>query len=778
MTNQRSIFILKIGGIGFLLLLLLLPIQTSNACGPTDRSFKGYTFINPQIFNLEASDAPFLLSFGNLYNQFFKQETKQKQADNLTEWQDRFCELVTKEDLEYIIYQAAISDLELLKTAAESKNMPIPPRLAQNSFAEYVMNKKCVETVDYLIFAKRCEPYVTKNDAWENVEKDYSTMRRLVTQGRKELMRTKSPYIRLRYAYQVVRMAHYAKDYELTLKMYDFAIPKVDRQLSRMEESFLPYWILGHKAGAMMALGQNVEASYLFSLIFEHCPSKQYSAFQSFSIKTQEEWKACLLLCKNDHERANLYAIRANLSNAKIVKEMQAIYELDSNSEHLEILLLKEMKQLEKNLLGLSFNNNAKKNKRNHNIPEPYIEDYLIEFQEFVRKIREDGKIPQLELWHLAEGYLELLAGDFYAANKTFDEVARNTEQEDLRNQLTTFKLVLQIDAYRNINDEVEGQIFDILKENDTYKKYPDFPDYLRDKLSFLYKKARRPGKQFLSEFTLKDLKPHPKEEVLRDLLVIVESKNPNRFEKMLLSDYEGNTLQNELLDIQATMLMREYQLEAAFEIYKKIPRTQWDNFGIFHPFKQAFDECVYCPRPIDSTAMYNKGEMLERILDLEYKGRGELENNAPYFYQLGLAFYNTSYFGYSWGAMDYFRSGATWTRLHKNKDDVYPYWKYPFGNQEHTDVTKALYYFEKTKLLSLNPELTARAAFMAAKCEQKMYFMSDAYRAEPCCNQIPKLPESYLVNFKRLKEELAGTEFYEYIIEECQYFRVYAEKI
>ena len=566
-----------------LFLLIFLPLQISNACGTTDRSFQGYTFINPNVFNLKAGDAPFLLPFADLYQQYFKPETEQKQADNLTEWQDRFCGLVTKEDLEFIIYKAAISDLELLKTAAKSKNLPIPPRLANNSFAEFVMDKKCVETVDYLIFAKQCEPYVTQNDAWENVEKDYSAMRRLVAQGRKELMQTESPYIRLRYAYQVVRMAHYAKDYDLTLEMYDFAVPKVDRQKSRMEESFLPDWILGHKAGALMALGKNLEASYLYSLIFDHCPSKQHSAFRSFSIKTEEEWKACLLLCKNEHERANLYAIRGNLADAKAVKEMQKIYELDPNNENLEILLLKEMKKLEKNLLGLEFNDKALQNKQIYGIPKSYIEDYLIEFQAFIRKIRQDKTVPKLELWHLAEGYLELLAGDFYAANKTFEEVARTTEQEDLKKQLETFKLVLKINAYRNINKNVENEIFTILKESEVYKQYPDFPDFLRDKLAFLYKKARHPGKEFLARYTINDLKPYPREDILHDLLVIVENKDRSRFENMLLSDHEGNSIAYELLDIKATMLMREYQLEAAFEIYKKIPRTKWDDLGYFN---------------------------------------------------------------------------------------------------------------------------------------------------------------------------------------------------
>jgi len=192
----------------FFFLMLFFPVEVTNACGPINRSFQGYSFINDKTFHLKKGNAPFLTSFEELYNQHFKTEKEQKQIDNISEWQERFCGQVTREDLEYIIYQASKADLELLRTAAEIKNGSIPSKFSRNSFAEFVMEKGCLETLDYLIFAKKCEPYVIESDAWANREKDVSAMRRLVTQGRKELMRTKSPYIRLRYTYQIVRLAH------------------------------------------------------------------------------------------------------------------------------------------------------------------------------------------------------------------------------------------------------------------------------------------------------------------------------------------------------------------------------------------------------------------------------------------------------------------------------------------------------------------------------------------------------------------------------------------
>ena len=174
----------------------------------------------------------------------------------------------------------------------------------------------------------------------------------------------KSEYIKLRYAYQIIRLAHYTKSYQQTLDLHEYLMPKVDN-----DPSIIEYWIMGHRAGAMMGLKRNVEASYLFSKIFANCPSKRESAFRSFKIKSDQEWHDCLLLCESDKERATLYALRANAKDSRGLDEMEHIYDLDPESAYLELILVKEVKKLEKDLLGLEFNDNKRHNKRYHKIP-------------------------------------------------------------------------------------------------------------------------------------------------------------------------------------------------------------------------------------------------------------------------------------------------------------------------------------------------------------------------------------------------------------------------
>jgi len=100
-----------------------------------------------------------------------------------------------------------------------------------------------------------------------------------------------------------------------------------------------------------------------------------------------------------------------------------------------------------------------------------------------------------------------------------------------------------------------------------------------------------------------------------------------------------------------------------------------------------------------------------------------------------------------------------------------------PYGNKEQVDLSKALFYYEKVRLLSKDKELAAKGTFMAAKCEQKMYFLSEDCNYNRYRNRIPDLPLEYKKHLILLKKEYSDTAFFEEVIDECKYFRVFANK-
>ncbi|MEL6843297.1 MAG: hypothetical protein AAFP02_08785, partial [Bacteroidota bacterium] len=244
---------------------LCQPVELANACGPFRYQFNGYSFINPDLLKKDNPYTEYFVQFDALYESHTAARELQE-TNNLTEWRGRFCDLVKLEDLRKVIYDSSQEDLELLRTSIKSPKLPLDYRMVGNSFARHLKQHQCTETIDYLVFAKECEPHVMSPDnPWDAApQRDTQTMMDLIKRGRKQFMKTDSYYIRLRYAYQLVRLAHYAQAYEQALELYDFLMPKVDSQV----KSLIRYWVLGHKAGALMKLGRNVEASYLFAKIF------------------------------------------------------------------------------------------------------------------------------------------------------------------------------------------------------------------------------------------------------------------------------------------------------------------------------------------------------------------------------------------------------------------------------------------------------------------------------------------------------------------------------
>ncbi len=749
----------------FFMALLLAPGRLSPAACDPSRAFYGYSFLSADVIAIAAEAAPFLLPFNNI-EQYYQGPQKAQANDNIKEWQERFCMRASSADIYYLVYDAPEYELENLRAAIVERSSlsSFAPELLQNTFARYLHRYKCTETIDYLLYAKKCEPYALKPEGWKEQIRTTNAMNRLIKEGKEAFMRTKSDYIRLRYAYQIIRLAHYLKDYEQTLELFDFLMPKIDH-----DPSIVEYWILGHKAGALISLGHNVEASYLYAKVFDRCPGKRESAYRSFRIKTDEEWQACMLLCQNDRERAALYALRASGEEARLLEEMQRIYDLYPESEHLNALLIREVIRLERDLLGADFNKNSEKNRRYFGIPRKDADKRVIRLQAFVRQVLKDGKAPRMDIWKLAEGYLELLAGDFYFAAKTFKAASNLVESDTLKSQLEVFQSVLSILATDTLTNEVERS-FAALKSKEIYRLNKDFPRFLQDRLAHLYSVNRQEGKAFLQRYPFSYLRLNPREELIDNLLMAVRQGANNRLELAMFEKEDGTTIENDLLELKATMLLGEFRLEAALETLKEINREEWDSYGMFYPYVDRIRDCVHC-RVLDSIGTrYNKGKLIEDLLDLEYRAKSETNADlaAKRFYRIGVGLYNMTYFGYSWKAADYYRSGASMQKRYlKDGDNVTPHYLFPYGNKEVLDCSRAQFYFEKARILAEDPELAARAAFMEAKCEQNEYFVKSA---------AGNFKRTYFY-FNILKENYSNTKFYARAIRECKYFKTYASK-
>ena len=505
----------------------------------------------------------------------------------------------------------------------------------------------------------------------------------------------------------------------------------------------------------------------IFLQIFQNCPSKRESAYHSFNIKTEEEWEACLIMCQDDYERATLYALRANAFESRALEGMAEIYRLHPTSEHLELLMVKELIKLERDLLGYEFNDKKRDNKRLAGLPRSFAGAYLLEVQEFVELLVEEKQVKRQEFWKLIEGYLTLLSGNYYDATKSFAEARRVIKNDTLTAQLEVFELALKIASYQEITNRIEVEIHDIRDDSPLYEDNEDFTDFLDDKLAYMYRAEGRPGKAFLHHFDIDQLKGNLQLDVIEDLLDICRKEQPNRFEKDLVARGDS-TILNDLIDMKATMFMAQYDMEAALEILKEMDRAEWDNYGLFYPFLEPINDRVHRGLP-DNVQVFNKGELIEFLLDMEYKARAGTENTPDLYYQIGLAYYNMSYFGHSWATLDYFRSGvslARWNPEDGENEYVFRHRHFPFGNREHFDCRRALYYFDKARDLAGETELGIKATFMAAKCEQNIQYVEGGEQSREYFDLLIK-------DYNNILKDTSA--FYKQIIRECKAFEAYS---
>lgn len=736
-----------------------LPIA-GESCLPAIPPFMGYSFLHPLVINPNLPGAPYFLEFESLYQRYGRQQLNQPD-ENVAEWRQRFCDIPDEDAIRSLIYGFSMDDFVEMRLAITLKTSHFDSFIKENAFARYLVRHRCLETVEYLIFAKECEPFVANpEDPWESTQKDYrrSGMDRLIENGLKAFLKTQSHYIRLRYAYQIIRLAHYSRQYERTLELFDYLTPKMDH-----DPSVIEYWILGHKAGALMALNRPVEAAYLYARVFLNSPGKRESAFRSFRIQTDEEWRQCLLLCENDQERTTLYTMRAYMRDSKAVEEMEAIYQLDPVSPYLPVLLAREIQKLERHLLGNTFNDHQAANRRYHGIPSNEVFSEIIRLQQLVKRIQSEGVTPNKPLWTFGLGYLQLLAGDSYAARQSFEETRDLTENDILAEQTDALLLVNEIASWQSVNTEMEEAAARAKLDNPLYKRYPSFPDFLSDKMAWLYTQNDLEGKAFLVNHNLQELKANPTLSIIEDLIDLSTREHLNRFERDLLRQANTSSLRSDLLDLRATQFFNEGNLAAAFEAYKEIDRNEWDNYGLFSPFVERFTECVHC-KPRDTSALINKGQLFEKLLDLEYRAIADREHSGPYWYQLGLAYYNMSYFGYAWKVRDYFRSGSSLKKSANLKTpNLVSHPRYPLGNMEYFDCTKAMECFELARKTTKDPELAAKAVFMAARCEQNEAFSHHTRNARQY--------------FEVLNRNYFNTRFYKIMVQECKYLQAYAAK-
>ncbi|MBL7814011.1 MAG: hypothetical protein JNL70_03315, partial [Saprospiraceae bacterium] len=743
-----------------LLLFAVLPFRVGKAdCGISTSPH--YSFVHLDLLAWQSDYAPYLMGYQVINDIYALQQRDPQYDDNIGEWRGRFCDIPDSSDVEDLIYDATIDELTNLRDAASKRKRVESYQLQDNTFAQVLKENGCLETIDYLIFAKTCERYCVKSQDWSEIPKDQAQMFFLINRGRSEFRRTESPFLRLRYAYQILRLAHYAKDPQAVLRIWDDVIPKVERIRSIMN-----YWALGHKAGALKALGRRAEAAYLFGVVFRYCPSKRKQAFESFDIQNEKEWQDCLAFCKNPQERAALYAMRASQDKAHALDDMFQLYKLDPKNEHLDMLLIRETLRMEKIMLSSDYRT-GKLDART----AKSTKEYLGQLIEFVTICANHGIVKNPALWRTTEGYLRLLDGDWQKALATLYEAKKTAGINDLlADQIENYVLLARIVGL-HINYAQMDSSVNVIRASRAYASDPDFDPILHEKLAAIFRQSGSMGAAYLCEKSIGDLEKNPNMALIDDLIRLCQKPTKTMIEKELTTE-GGKTIEPILWDLKGMYYLSRFQLEASAEAFNQVPPER--RVRRYSPFADKIKDCVRCSSS-DTAGLVDKYTFVRQMLDLQYKANAALEQAAPYYYKLGLGYYNMTYFGNSSGLADAFRDWRSWQSINQGRN-VFSVRGNPLGNMEVLDCSVAKQYFELARQMSWNTdrELSAKAAFWAAKCEQNLFYISAESRYRTGSRLAPDVPPQYRTYFTLLRNYYGNTEFYKQAQTECKYFRFY----
>jgi len=431
-------------------LIFILKTDNSIGCGWFPEPDSYYSIFVPKLFKLPQLKPFFLTDY-----KFFPYDTSGslgERTDNLKAWQKHFQNIPSIADINKIIYSTSKQDLEKIKNYLSTGNDTFSDnRYYNNSLISYWKKYGYSGDIDYLLYIRKCEPYVKVTyDTWNYVKRDTAGMSALIKEGENKYEECKNNYLRDRYAFQVIRLLHYSYHYNECISYYD-------KFFGKSKNSLMKYWALEHKAGCLYHLGQAAQANYLFAKIFQNCLSRRIACTQSFGCSNDSVFNATLALCKNADEKTTVILLYGYDGDNVNVPAMKKIYALDPKSDYLELLLERGIVKMEREILPTVYENlwQYEYNFNNY-ISEPYDQ-----FDSLVIKIAGENKTAHPFIWDFAAGYISTLIHNNKAAKIFLTEAWKISPKENPAyiNSIKIVEVINKVDGLKKMNSITEERI-------------------------------------------------------------------------------------------------------------------------------------------------------------------------------------------------------------------------------------------------------------------------------------------------------------------------------
>ncbi|MBC7934099.1 MAG: hypothetical protein H7Y86_01890 [Rhizobacter sp.] len=788
---------LKIFSTAFISLVWISFPQNIIGCGPGIDPYDYYTsFMHPYLPETKAYQPFYYTGYSFLYEE---QEPASPPEILANEWAG-FCGMpVTDKDALNFVTKFTPDELKKLYSHIEKKQpLVATPGVKGNTMTGYFTRSKDLEGLGYIMYAKQVEPFVTGDyNNWEAISRDSVKMDKLIRNGKQLYNAAKNDFYKLKYGYQVLRLAHYSQNYNDAIKYYDELVGTNNTQ------SVLQPMSLALKAGALFHTGKQKEAAYLFSKAFSAGEAKRVSNYISFNwaVDAKASRDEYLQLCKNDKEKADMLALFALGNAGSEIAAMKAIFQLNPKADVLQVLAVREINKMEENYFSPALQKQSGGKTFFYNWNEMAGDSAMKvnktqteKLQSFLHSTAASGKVNNPALFEVGAAYCALMLRDFKTSRSFLGNAKAMTMSSKLNDQWQLTNLLLNINDANKLDVSFEQQILPSVKwlaqkalaDKSTDKSWQGSPwkIFYRNLMSeVVAKRYRQQGDKYkealaigsaeyimnggikneYSAWGLEFMRSNLESREVSDLYKLMASGTKSAYESFLI---QNNSIGlNHVIDFAGTAYLRDNQYQEAINWFAKSggAATQVSK----DPFKELFydQEEMLTGEKVKTTKLAFAKEMMR----LQGLVKTDKAKAAGHLYKMALGFYNTTYYGYAWELVEYGRSGVDGYHIPKDANEF---------QKNYYGAYKAHDYFKMAMDASPDKEFKAKCLFMMAKCSQKQIrrpqYEDFNYNWENYDAGLKTYNPAFMNNkyFPQLKKEFGSTAFYKEIFNTCSYLR------
>lgn len=767
-------------------LLLVLPKKIAQACGfyiwPGEYRF---WLLQPDLTN-QRDLSPFFLATTAFYPDDQPETIPPYYQQNIQEWLTLMGNKTNERDIEAILYNTSPDDF--LNGINQLANT--------NSFAALLKQPQNRPYLRYMKLAKKVEAYAVNPDPWREDRFPDATLDRLIEEANKLYATTSNKPIRLRIAYQLMRMHGYNAEPTLVNKTW------YEKVASVKTNSYIKYAALYERA----IHADGPENYYLLSLVFDQSTFNRQHCLTRFGSPSLKE---ILPLATSDHERTVLYAMRAFRDRGRTLHAIKLIYSREPDYKELSFLLLREINKTEDWLLtnkvtGFEPAMYSRFIADDEDIAGNLKRDiaYTRHLYDFVKLMLAERKNKDRALLYTYAAHLAFMQGLTTESRQYLDLAARSANlPANVKTQLRVHDLLLSLEKDPSFGKATENKLMKLLL-TPSNKLGVHSPEIMKDQLilytgrKLLQNGQRGKGllllgktRRALGELSINTYKTVYElmweTATARDydeMLQMLSRKRPSVFEQFVTKgnirspwsyqewsrDYDSVGWNwNKLVDLKAGWYIRQDSLEKALTVLKQIPAAFWKEYP-YDPYISGdpFYLNINHPRtPESHEKNYNKPQVVEAMIQLKKKAVQDKKNAALYNYKLANAYYNLTWHGKLW-IMSKPWSSCSEFSSYSDDHSVSRF------NDVYYGCDRAKEYYVKALRQTTDKKLASLCAFMARHCEQNF----QEYRALRVFKRsAAKIPDPYP---KWLQQKGFGGDFYQELIEECATYNSFVRQI